>query len=284
MLLRSIPHDMASQKVAQIDTLLDGAAKKHDVFIPWAIESGSRAWGFPSPDSDYDCRFIYVRSVERHLTPWSVRDVIELPIRDDLDVNGWDLAKALGLLLKGNAVVVEWLMSPIVYQGEADFRDTFLELAARVANRDAIAKHYLHLGQRQRRNYLVDRTTVPQKKLFYALRPAAALRWLWNHPAEKVAPMNFQVLLSECDPPRSFLSEVTDLLEQKKESRELGEAPISPTIQRFIDTEFQRWLDLDLYAQKSPDDGARATVAAFYRDTVLRLSSAAASQLSHSPN
>ncbi|MFE3443732.1 DNA polymerase beta superfamily protein [Nocardia sp. NPDC059180] len=83
-----------------------------------AIESGSRAWGFPSPDSDYDCRFLYVASLDTYLSPWRTRDVIETPLVGLLDVNGWDLGKALRLLVKGNAVLIEWLQSPIVYRGD----------------------------------------------------------------------------------------------------------------------------------------------------------------------
>jgi hypothetical protein len=82
--------------------------------MPLAIESGSRAWGFPSPDSDYDCRFIFVRPIEDYLSPWQRRDVIETPLEGDFDVNGWELGKAIRLLAKGNAVIIEWLMSPIV--------------------------------------------------------------------------------------------------------------------------------------------------------------------------
>ena len=112
MSLRSIPADMAPEKVARIDALLGRAVSEHGVHLPLAVESGSRAWGFPSPDSDYDCRFVYVRPTATHLTPWPQRDVIEFALEDDLDANGWDLAKALRLLLKGNAVIVEWLRSP----------------------------------------------------------------------------------------------------------------------------------------------------------------------------
>lgn len=80
---------------------------EHGVRIPLAVESGSRAWGFSSPDSDREARFLFVRPAAQLLTPWPPRDVIELPIVGDLDVNGWELGKALKLLLKGNAVVVE---------------------------------------------------------------------------------------------------------------------------------------------------------------------------------
>ena len=32
--------------------------KKYNVIVLYATESGSRAWGFASPDSDFDERFI----------------------------------------------------------------------------------------------------------------------------------------------------------------------------------------------------------------------------------
>ena len=189
---RKIPASMDPAAVAQIDARL--AAIRHDepVAIPLAIESGSRAWGFPSPDSDYDCRFIFVRPVEHYLSPWPRRDVIETPLAGELDVNGWDLGKALKLLLKGNAVIVEWLTSPITYDCDPQFRAELLALARRTADRALIARHYLHLGERQRRSYFSDARAVPQKKIFYALRPAAALRWLRHHPGEAIAPMNFR--------------------------------------------------------------------------------------------
>ena len=94
MTLRSIPDSFDHVTLAAIDDLLASTANDYRVNIPLAIESGSRAWGFPSPDSDYDCRFIYVRSSDQYLSPWVPRDVIETPLVGDLDVNGWDLGKA----------------------------------------------------------------------------------------------------------------------------------------------------------------------------------------------
>src|SRR5579862_9277778 len=121
MTLRAIPPSMNAIAVAKIDARLAATQREHVVAIPLAIESGSRAWGFPSPDSDYDCRFIFVRSIDDYLSLFASRDVIETPLTDDLDVNGWDIVKALKLLLKGNAVVIEWLTSPIIYSAEPWF-------------------------------------------------------------------------------------------------------------------------------------------------------------------
>lgn len=238
MSLRSIPPEMDPSKVAQIDGLLDRAVAEYGVHVPLAIESGSRAWGFPSPDSDYDCRFVYVRPIAQHLTPWPARDVIEFALEDELDANGWDLAKALRLLLKGNAVIIEWLRSPVIYRGEAWFRDGFLEFAARAATREAIGRHYLHLGERQRRVYFGDGQSVAQKKIFYALRPAATLRWLRMRPEASIAPMDFPTLMAECDPPAAVKQEIADLMARKAATRELGHARLSPAIAAFIDDEF----------------------------------------------
>ncbi len=122
--------------------------------------------------------------------------MIEVPLTGELDVNGRDLAKALRLMLKGNAVVLEWLRSPIAYRCDPGFRDAFLALARDCADRRLIGRHYLHLGERQRRTYFGDGKSVALKKLFYALRPAAALRWLRMHQEEAVPPMHFPTLMS----------------------------------------------------------------------------------------
>lgn len=271
MSLRSIPPEMDGGKVALIDALLDRIAGEHRVFVPLAIESGSRAWGFSSPDSDYDCRFVFVRRVAAHITPWPARDVIEFPPEDDLDANGWDLGKALRLLLKGNAVIAEWLRSPVVYRGQAWFRDGFLEFARLAATREAIGRHYLHLGERQRRDYFGDGTSVAQKKIFYALRPAATLRWLRMRPREAIAPMHFPTLMEECDPPAALRREVADLMSRKLVTRELGTAPLTPVVAGFIDSEFQLARASFEGGRASAPDEVVVRAEQFYRMVVERL-------------
>ncbi len=220
--------------------------------------SGSRAWGFPSPDSDYDCRFLYARSRESYLSLFAQRDVIEFPPDGILDINGWDLAKALRLLLKGNAVVVEWLTSPLVYEGNAAFRAAFLELAGQVCKQALIARHYLHLGERQRRTYFSDLRAVPLKKVFYALRPAVALRWLRLHPEATIAPMHFPILVAQSDLPPEAVRVIDELLAEKARTRELGRGPLPPVIGALIDAEYEEarvtWAD------------ARASVSPLERD------------------
>jgi predicted nucleotidyltransferase len=270
-MLREIPSSMDDRIVAQIDARLAAIRKEHNVKIPLAIESGSRAWGFPSPDSDYDCRFIYVRPAHEYLSLWPGRDVIETPLDDMLDVNGWDLGKALKLLLKGNAVVIEWLTSPISYATDPAFKDEFTTLARGVADRLLIGRHYLHLGERQRRTYFRDGKPIQQKKIFYALRPAAALRWLRHHPQEAIAPMHFPTLLAECAPPSDVSEIVHNLIARKALTRELGSEPLSDPIRQFIDAEFQRARELFEVQARPASPEARQRCNDFFVTTLRRL-------------
>jgi predicted nucleotidyltransferase len=268
MAVRSIPPSFDPDIVDRIDKRLVRIEDDHGVRLPLAIESGSRAWGFPSPDSDFDCRFIFVRGEEDYLSLQPKPDVIELPLEGELDVNGWDLAKALKLMLKGNAVVLEWLRSPIAYRCDPSFRDCFLALARDCADRRLIGRHYLHLGERQRRTYFGDGKSIPLKKMFYALRPAAALRWLRMHPMEAVPPMHFPTLLTECDPSHEIVAIVAELLERKAETRELGAGPLPAPIALFIEQEFVAARLTFETEPIAPNEQAIAKANSFFRATV----------------
>jgi predicted nucleotidyltransferase len=234
------------------------------------LSSGSRAWGFPSPDSDYDCRFVYVRPLDHYLSPWQRRDVIETPAGDELDVNGWDLAKAVRLLAGGNAVIVEWLMSTVICQAEARFREEFMGLAQRVADRHPIAGHYLHLGERFRDECLSAAGPVPRKKILYALRPAVALRWLRLH-AGTLAPMQFPTLLAECDPPPALADAAQCLIARKALAGERDGEPVPEPVATFIASELEA--AGEAFPRRSPAESeeARREAEAFFRATVRRL-------------
>lgn len=236
--LRYIPVDLDPAVVEQIDLRLDVVEREHRVVIALAIESGSRAWGFPSPDSDYDCRFVYVRPLQDYLKLFLPRDVIETPMTDVLDVNGWDLAKALRLMLNGNAVIIEWLTSPLIYRGDAGFRSEFVALAREVAERDRLARHYLHLGWSIYNRHLAADGDIKLKKVFYALRPAIALRWLTRHPEARIAPMNFHELLVGCELPADLERLIGKLLAVKAVTREMGDGPLPEVLRSFIVEEF----------------------------------------------
>lgn len=261
--MRSIPPDFDADAVAAIDRRLRDIAHDHRVAIPLAIESGSRAWGFPSPDSDYDCRFLFVRGEEDYLSPWPERDVIETPLEGELDVNGWELGKALKLLLKGNAVIIEWLKSPIVYRGDPAFRDELTALAVAFTSPHGVARHYLHLGERQRRTYFADGKAVKLKKIFYALRPAAALRWLRLHPGQAIAPMHFPTLMTQCDPPAEVLAIAEELIARKAVTRELGSTTLPGPVEAFIDAEFALARAIPAQRTTLPPEAKRAAEALF---------------------
>lgn len=268
--LRAIPASMSTETVAEVDRRLDAIAAEHDARIVLAIESGSRAWGFPSLDSDYDCRFVFVRPLADYLTPWPRRDVVDTPIEGILDVNGWDLGKALQLLVKGNAVIVEWLTSPIVYRGDDRFRAQMLALAREVATRERVAWHYLHLGQAQWAKHVGGSRDIAQKRIFYILRPAATLRWLRLNPREAVAPMHFPTLMEGCDPSAEVTAVTEALMRRKARTRELGTAPFPAPLARFIEEEFA--LARTGFGERPTtiDPQSRRAAERFLRETVCR--------------
>jgi hypothetical protein len=120
----------------------------HNCEILLAVESGSRAWGFPSPDSDNDVRFFFRRPLKSYLAIDPERDVIETPMDGDWDVNGWDITKALRLMVKGNATVGEWLNSPLIYREneKSDFSYRLRDLLAVHADPRLSARHYYGLA------------------------------------------------------------------------------------------------------------------------------------------
>jgi predicted nucleotidyltransferase len=256
--------------VAEINLRLDALRDREQVDILLAVESGSRAWGFPSPDSDYDCRLIYVRRLSDYLSLFARRDVVEIPLDGVFDIGGWDLAKALRLLVKGNAVVTEWLMSPFAYAANQEFRDECLALARLALRPNPVARHYLHLGERQRRTYFADRQAIPLKKLFYALRPAVALRWMRLHPGEAMAPMHFPTLMARSGLPDDVVTIVEELLARKATTRELGSGALPPPIGALIDREFALARTLWLREPLQPDPAVMDAADALFRRWVER--------------
>ena len=165
--------------------------ESENIKILLAVESGSRAWGFASPDSDYDVRFVYIRRPEDYLRLDVVRDVIELPIDDVLDINGWDLQKTLRLLHKSNPTLFEWFSSPIVYQ-KTEFADKFRELMMHYFSSKKTLYHYISMAEGNYREYLQGEI-VRVKKYFYVLRPVLACQWILDRGTPP--PMLFSELL-----------------------------------------------------------------------------------------
>jgi len=203
---------------------------EENIRILLAVESGSRAWGFASPDSDYDVRFIYVRPAREYLRLDAVRDVIEKPISDLLDINGWDINKTLRLLYRSNPTLFEWVSSPVVYL-DRDFRERMLGLLPGFFISKKGLYHYLSMAKSNYREYLKG-DMVKAKKYFYVLRPVLACRWILDRNSPP--PMLFSELSdAELDP--EARPEVDRLLDLKMNVPELKLIPRVDAINRYLD-------------------------------------------------
>jgi predicted nucleotidyltransferase len=213
----------------------------------FACESGSRAWGFASPDSDYDVRFLYVHKRDYYLSIDEPRDVIELPINDLLDINGWELRKALRLFRKSNAPLYEWLQSPIVYQSDPDFIEALRGLMSTYFSPRSMMHHYLSMASNVMNNDLSG-SEVKLKKYFYALRPVLASRWIVEY--NEVPPMEFGKLRVLLD--KDLHAIIDDLLAKKATVDE--KFAISPIM------EIHRWLDSQLsYCESRIPDASKSS-------------------------
>jgi predicted nucleotidyltransferase len=213
---------------------------EQNVKILLACESGSRAWGFPSADSDFDVRFIYLRPTAWYLTidVEKKRDVIERPINNQLDVNGWDLRKALQLFRKSNPPLLEWLGSPIIYWEQFSIAQQMRELAPLCYSPLACMYHYWHMAEGNVREYLKGET-VWVKKYFYVLRPLLAMRWLEQERG--VVPTEFHKLVDGLVQDQTLAAAIHQLIEEKRQGRELAYGPRIPAIADFIDQEVAHW-------------------------------------------
>lgn len=240
--------------------------KERGVYILYACESGSRAWGFASPDSDYDVRFIYVQPIERYLSIRDERDVIECKIDESLDISGWDLRKALRLMAKSNPPLNEWLGSPTVY----------LELALRVHELRALAQqfyspqscmyHYYHMANGNFKDYLKGEE-VWTKKYFYVLRPVLAI--LWIEHGLGVVPMQFDTLVNKLVWDQDLRSAIDELLVQKRAGAELRKGPRVDVLDAFVRGNLTRWSENDF---KFPEEHRTANTQPlddFFRKSVL---------------
>lgn len=205
--------------------------KTENVRILLAVESGSRAWGFASPDSDYDVRFIYVRPKEDYLRLEKIRDVIELPLDDVLDINGWDLQKALRLLYKSNPTLFEWAASPIVYM-ETEFAGQFRNVMNTYFSTKKSLYHYISMAEGNYREFLRG-ANVKAKKYFYVMRPVLACRWILEKGTPP--PMRFTELMA-AELPENLLPELEHLLELKMNAPEIKEIPRIDVLNEYLDT------------------------------------------------
>ena len=257
-------HPVAPAVRAQVLDCLRRLEAEHDVRVVFACESGSRGWGFASPDSDYDVRFLYVHRLAWYLAVEPGRDVIEQPISGELDVNGWDLRKTLQLLRQSNPTLLEWLRSPIVYREDAAATARLRALAEAGFSPLRGYHHYLSMAQRNFREHLRG-DEVRYKKYLYVLRPLLAARWIRD--GRGAPPMRFAELAAATLDDRSLLAEINRLLEVKMRAGEAATSPRWNGLHAFIESELAAAGSRSV-AETTPAD--TAALDAFLRETVLK--------------
>ena len=230
-------HPVSEAMRTEIMGRLRDIERANDVTVLYACESGSRGWGFASPDSDYDVRFIYVHRLPWYLQVSLQRDVIEVPISGDLDINGWELRKALGLMKKGNATLIEWLDSPIVYRADESFLAKMRQAAQQTHQAERSFHHYIHMARGNYREYLRGET-VRLKKYLYVLRPLLAT--LWVEQGRGVAPIRFTELVAGLVTEPALQAAIGELLAHKRSAKESEYGKPWPIINAFIDMELSR--------------------------------------------
>ncbi|AVK47579.1 hypothetical protein AXY43_05805 [Clostridium sp. MF28] len=201
-----------------IQAQLRDIEEKNNVKILYAIESGSRGWGFESKDSDFDVRFIYVHPVEWYLSVFEGPDIIEIPVDEVLDVNGWDLRKALKLMYRSNASLLEWLSSPITYRQNQELVKELRQVAEKYFSPISVTYHYINIAKKSFEG-LEGLNNVNIKKLFYVIRPILSCMWIENF--NTIPPMNLQAMMKEVkmdDKVKTIIEELVTIKADRIES------------------------------------------------------------------
>ncbi|HEY9101657.1 nucleotidyltransferase domain-containing protein [Chitinimonas sp.] len=227
-------HPVSAAVRERVEKELTAIEARHQVKVLFACESGSRGWGFASPDSDYDVRFVYVHRPEWYLRVEPQRDVIELPISDELDISGWELRKALQLLRRSNPTLFEWLDSPLVYREDAALAGQLRALAPSFFSSRKGRWHYLSMAKKNFRGYLLG-DTVRLKKYLYVLRPLLAA--LWVDAGRGMPPMRFADLADAMVSDVALRDEINQLLAVKMAAGEAEYGARFPLIHDFIERE-----------------------------------------------
>lgn len=205
---------------------------RHEIKILLAVESGSRAWGFASTDSDWDVRYIYIHRLDWYLKIDEQKDSQEEILPNDLDLSGWELKKALRLFRKSNPPMLEWLRSPIIYHEKFSTAETLRELSEIYFNPKSCMYHYLSMARNNFREFL-QKDSVKSKKYFYVLRPVLACDWIKNN--NSFPPMEFRDLVDSQIKDEKIKSEIEQLLKRKMAGEELKEEPKIEILNEFLE-------------------------------------------------
>jgi uncharacterized protein len=214
--------------------------KESDIKILLAVESGSRAWGFASTDSDWDVRYIYIHRLDWYLKIDDLKDSQETMLPNDLDFAGWELKKALKLFRKSNPPMLEWLRSPIVYLEQFSTAAKLREMSENYFNPKSCMYHYLSMARNNFREFL-QKDLIKSKKYFYVLRPVLACDWIKEN--NSFPPMEFQDLVDSQVKDEQVKSEIAELLKRKMSGEELKEEQKIEILNEFLEWKIEFYKD-----------------------------------------
>lgn len=224
---------------------------KENIRVLHVIESGSRAWGLASPDSDYDVRFIYVRDRNFYLSLRENKDFIDWELNEVLDINGWDIKKVLQHFHKSNATLFEWSNSPVVYYTTDEWKKLYDEVAGKYFACKSSMYHYYGTANKNYHEYLME-DMVKYKKYFYVLRPILACKWIEEKkcPPPVLFDELFDSVLEEDMKPV-----IADLLTKKVQMSESDKAPKIEKVNQYVEEKLIYYKNLleGMYDDRNPD-------------------------------
>ena len=262
--------DIANEIRTAIADRLDRMEAEHEMTVLYACESGSRAWGFPSTDSDYDVRFVYVHPRDWYLSINLERrdDTIDPPLEDDIDLHGWDLRKALQLFRNANPTLLEWLRSPLVYREDEAMTPRWRGLVPEYYMPGAVGPAY-HGMARSIAEQNLDAEPISHKAYLYVLRALLAVRWVEQDRGP--VPVEFNRLADAADLDADLRAAIDALLDRKRAGAEQDAGPRRPTIHAFVEAELERQDDLQF--SKPENRPGLEPLNAFFRSALDRFPS-----------
>lgn len=199
--------------IEKIKAYLKNLEEERQIKILLACETGSRAWGFPSVDSDYDIRLIYVHKLDWYLSLHNRKDNLNLMLdNNDVDITGWDLQKSFNLLKKSNPPMLERIQSDMIYMADEEFTMEIVPLAQGFYSKIATMHHYLSMAVKFK-DELGESHSYRLKKFFYALRSALVCKWILDR--DEIPPLQFGELYKGLDLPASHQRRIEELIELK---------------------------------------------------------------------
>lgn len=233
-----------------IKAKLEEIELRENIHILYACESGSRAWGFASPDSDYDVRFVYVRPIEFYLKLENTKDTLECELNEIYDITGWDIKKLLWLLNKSNPSIFEWAVSPIVYKTTMEWESVSKIFDRHFSEKKALY-HYNSITKNNLRRYFEDKSEVKYKPYLYNLRQCLACLWIMDR---KSPPSIVFDVLKEAYLPDDLQNEVSSLIKLKKSMKEKETGPRIKKIDEYISSivsEVEKYLEIPVEKKQS---------------------------------